>query len=130
MFGAAASLGDERHDIRERLPRLRDKISALESLLGIPADLTGEKDHAAFGDNGIAKAFGRLPPAWMKECMRFHLISPHEAQYFCLRMILSDLASPAVATSETSRHRDGFAQAGNRFPPSIESKRMLFGIMR
>jgi hypothetical protein len=60
MFRAAAGL-HERHDIRERLPRLCDKISALEPLLGIPADLAGEKDHAAFSDDTIAKAFGQLP---------------------------------------------------------------------
>jgi hypothetical protein len=80
MFRAAASFGDKRYDIRERLPRLCDKIPAFEPLLGVPADLAGEKDHAAFGDNAIAKAFGRLPPTRMKECMRLrHLLSPHEA---------------------------------------------------
>jgi len=39
-----------------------------------------------------------------------------------LRMILSDLASPAEASNERTRSWPGFAQAGNRFP--------LFGIMR
>jgi hypothetical protein len=36
-------------------------------------------------------------------------------------MIFSDLPSPAEASSETTKHATGFAQAGNRFP--------LFGIM-
>jgi hypothetical protein len=36
-------------------------------------------------------------------------------------MILSDLASPAEASSHTKFGGQGFAQAGNRFP--------LFGIM-
>jgi hypothetical protein len=38
-----------------------------------------------------------------------------------LRMILSDLPSPAEA---------GFAKAGNRFPSPIEVEDMLFRIMR
>ena len=40
---------------------------------------------------------------------------------FCLRMIFSDLASPAEA---------GFAKAGNRFPSPIKSGTGFFGIMR
>jgi hypothetical protein len=36
-------------------------------------------------------------------------------------MIFSDLTSPAVASRERISDRDGFAQAGNRYP--------LFGIM-
>jgi len=36
-------------------------------------------------------------------------------------MIFSDLASPAEASSETTKPDKGFAQAENRFP--------LFGIM-
>src|SRR6516164_9967492 len=81
MFRAAARLRNERHDIGERLPRLCDKIPALELLLGIPADLAGEKDRAAIGDDAIAKTFGRLPAARMKECMRLrHLLSPHIGQ--------------------------------------------------
>jgi hypothetical protein len=81
MFRAAASLRNKRHDIRERLPCLCDKIPAFEPLLGVPADLAGEKDHAAFGDDAIAKTFGELPATRMKECMRLrHLLSPHEAK--------------------------------------------------
>jgi hypothetical protein len=41
---------------------------------------------------------------------------------FCLRMIFSDLASPAEAATGTTNGSQGFAQAGSRFP--------LFGIMR
>src|SRR6516164_7697522 len=79
MLRATAGLGNERHDIRERLPRLCDKISALETLLGIPADLAGEKNHATLGDGAIAKAFGRFPSTRMKKCVRSgHLLSPHE----------------------------------------------------
>jgi hypothetical protein len=36
-------------------------------------------------------------------------------------MIFSDLAAPAEA---------GFAKAGNRFPPPVESGAGFFGIMR
>jgi hypothetical protein len=36
-------------------------------------------------------------------------------------MIFSDLPSPAEASSQTDQRRQGFAQAGNRYP--------LFGIM-
>jgi len=80
VFGAATGLDNKRHDIRKRLSRLRDKIFALEPLLGIPADLPGEKDRAAFGDDAIAKTFGELPATRMKKCMRSrHLLSPHEA---------------------------------------------------
>jgi hypothetical protein len=39
-----------------------------------------------------------------------------------LRMILSELPSPAEASNETTNRCLGFAQAGNRFLP--------FGIMR
>jgi hypothetical protein len=37
-------------------------------------------------------------------------------------MMFSDLASPAEASSQTTKRAKGFAQAGNRYP--------LFGIMR
>jgi len=37
-------------------------------------------------------------------------------------MIFSDLPSPAEASFRYEKRRDGFAQAGNRYP--------LFGIMR
>jgi hypothetical protein len=40
---------------------------------------------------------------------------------FALRMIFSDLPSPAEA---------GFAKAGNRFPSRIKSGTGFFGIMR
>ncbi|MFY9898663.1 MAG: hypothetical protein WAK67_12810, partial [Xanthobacteraceae bacterium] len=40
----------------------------------------------------------------------------------CLRMILSDLPSPAEASTRLRSSCRGFAQAGNRYP--------LFGIMR
>jgi hypothetical protein len=42
--------------------------------------------------------------------------------FFVWGMALSDLASPAEASSLTGGAAQGFAQAGNRFP--------LFGIMR
>jgi hypothetical protein len=40
---------------------------------------------------------------------------------FWWSMILSDLSSPAEASSHTTDRAEGFAQAGNRYP--------LFGIM-
>ena len=43
-------------------------------------------------------------------------------QLFVLRMIFSDLPSPAEALIHTRGRCQGFAQAGNRYP--------LFGIMR
>jgi len=45
-------------------------------------------------------------------------------------MIFSDLASPAEASSLTTQPAKGFAQAGNRFPPRINSGAGFFGIMR
>jgi hypothetical protein len=42
-------------------------------------------------------------------------------QTFVWSMILSDLPSPAEASSKTTNRAKGFAQAGNRYP--------LFGIM-
>jgi hypothetical protein len=46
-------------------------------------------------------------------------------------MILSDLPSPAEASTGAPEHCPGFAQAGNRFPPSDQSPRAsFFGIMR
>jgi hypothetical protein len=45
----------------------------------------------------------------------------HASLTLWLRMILSDLPSPAEASNERTRRWLGFAQAGNRFP--------LFGIM-
>jgi len=47
-----------------------------------------------------------------------------------LRMIFSDLPSPAEAASETTSRATGFAQAGNRYPPRIKSGAGFFGIMR
>jgi hypothetical protein len=44
-------------------------------------------------------------------------------------MIFSDLASPAEASSPTKNIADGFAQAGNRFPPRIACGAGFFGIM-
>jgi hypothetical protein len=44
-------------------------------------------------------------------------------------MIFSDLPSPAEATNEHEACVEGFAQAGNRFPPRIKSGTGSFGIM-
>jgi hypothetical protein len=44
-------------------------------------------------------------------------------------MIFSDLASPADASSRTTKAAKGFAQAGNRFPPRIKCGAGFFGIM-
>ena len=60
---------DERDDVRQRLARLRDKILAVEFLLGIPADLAGEKNHAAFGGDAVGKAL-RLFSSFADEEMR------------------------------------------------------------
>jgi hypothetical protein len=46
-----------------------------------------------------------------------------------LSMIFSDLASPAEAPTGTTSGTRGFAQAGNRYPPRIESGASFFGIM-
>jgi hypothetical protein len=46
-----------------------------------------------------------------------------------LRMIFSDLASPAEASSRRAIRSKGFAQAGNRYPPRIKSGAGFFGIM-
>jgi hypothetical protein len=48
---------------------------------------------------------------------------------YCLSMIFSDLASPAVASAERLGRLHGFAQAGNRYPPRIKSGAGFFGIM-
>src|SRR5215469_705879 len=76
MVSAAAGFADEGDDIGKRLPRLRDKIPALEFLLGIPADLTGEKNDAALGGDAVAEALGRFPLARMKECMGLGHLHP------------------------------------------------------
>jgi len=47
-----------------------------------------------------------------------------------LRMILSDLPSPAEASNQPASGGRGFAQAGNRRPPRIKSGAGFFGIMR
>jgi hypothetical protein len=44
-------------------------------------------------------------------------------------MIFSDLPSPAEASSRTTERANGFAQAGNRFPPRIKCGAGFFGIM-
>jgi hypothetical protein len=45
-------------------------------------------------------------------------------------MIFSDLASPAEASSHSDKPTEGFAKAGNRFPPRIKCGAGFFGIMR
>ncbi len=47
-----------------------------------------------------------------------------------LRVIFSDLPSPAEALNQDSGLIRGFAQAGNRFPPRIKSVAGFFGITR
>jgi hypothetical protein len=44
-------------------------------------------------------------------------------------MIFSDLPSPAEAPSHTNEPKQGFAQAGNRYPPRIKCGAGFFGIM-
>jgi hypothetical protein len=44
-------------------------------------------------------------------------------------MIRSDLPSPAEASRENISRYDGFAQAGNRFPPRIKSGAGFFRVM-
>jgi hypothetical protein len=45
-------------------------------------------------------------------------------------MISSDLPSPAEAPSQMTKPVCGFAQAGNRFSPSIQPGTGWFGIVR
>jgi hypothetical protein len=45
-------------------------------------------------------------------------------------MILSDLPSPAEASGRVKNAGQGFAQAGNRYPPRIKSGAGFFGITR
>ena len=44
-------------------------------------------------------------------------------------MIFSDLPSPGEASGQNDGLCEGFAQAGNRFPPRIKSGAGFFGIM-
>jgi hypothetical protein len=44
-------------------------------------------------------------------------------------MIFSDLPSPAEASSQNDKPCEGFAQAGNRYPPRIKSAAGFFAIM-
>jgi len=44
-------------------------------------------------------------------------------------MMFSDLPSPAEASSQTMNRSEGFAQAGNRYPPRIKCGAGFFGIM-
>jgi hypothetical protein len=46
-----------------------------------------------------------------------------------MSMIFSDLPTPAEALVHTTRTCQGFAQAGNRFPPWIKSGAGFFGII-
>jgi len=48
---------------------------------------------------------------------------------YCLSMIFSDLAWPAVASAERLGRLHGFAQAGNRCSLRIKSEAGFFGIM-
>jgi hypothetical protein len=58
---------------------------------------------------------------WVEPSFRFSLL---------LRMIFSDLASPAEASTRVHSRYRGFAQAGNRQPPSDRCPRAgFFGIM-
>jgi hypothetical protein len=58
------------------------------------------------------------------------MLNSHFALAYCLRMIFSDLPSPAEARHWDKTRRHGFAQAGNRHPPSDQSPRAsFFGIM-
>src|ERR1700720_4651988 len=66
----AAGLGHQRHDVRQSLARLRDKIRAVEFLLRIPADLAGEEHHAAFGGDAVGKAFRLFPVFRMQKLVR------------------------------------------------------------
>src|SRR5205814_1459893 len=51
-------------------------------------------------------------------------------RHFSLRMIFSDLPTPAEASVHTMALCQGFAQAGNRCPPRINCGAGFFGIMR
>jgi hypothetical protein len=79
----------------------------------------------------VATAMPKLPlagsRAMIEKVMRGSLkqndvsSNRHPALAFCRSMILSDLPSPAEASSQATSGAKGFAQAGNRYP--------LFGIM-
>jgi hypothetical protein len=53
----------------------------------------------------------------------------HPALVYCWSMIISDLPSPAEASSQTTIRAKGFAQAGNRYPSRITCGTGFFGIM-
>ena len=76
MLRLAAGFRDQRHDVGERLTRLRDEIVALEYLLGVPADLAGEENEAAFGRNAVGEAFGLFPGARVEEVVEAQSLTP------------------------------------------------------
>src|SRR5580692_12543419 len=75
MLGPAAGFGNQRHDVGQGLARLRDKIRAVEFLLGIPADLAGEEHHAAFGHDAVGKALWLFPVMRVEELMWLRHVS-------------------------------------------------------
>ena len=56
VLDLAAGFFDQGRDIRKRLVRLRDEVTALEFLLRVPADLAGQEHHAPFGNDAVGEA--------------------------------------------------------------------------
>ena len=52
------------------LARLGDKIVTVELLLPVPADLAGEKDYAAFGNDAVGETLRLFPSSGMKRLVR------------------------------------------------------------
>ena len=56
MLRPAARLADDGDDVLERLADLGDEVQAFELLVGVPADLSGDEDHAALGGDAVRVA--------------------------------------------------------------------------
>ncbi len=67
---------DHGQNILERLAHLADEVVGFEFLIGIPADLPADKQHAPLADHPVGVTFGRFPAIWVHiHCWHIGLLS-------------------------------------------------------
>src|SRR5580704_14212890 len=67
MLRLAAGFGHQSNNVLQCLTHLCDKIRAVEMLLGVPADLTGQKYRAPFRGDAVGKTSRLFPMSGMKK---------------------------------------------------------------
>ena len=120
MVGCPAGLGKNDENVLQRLLELRDQVLAMEPLLIVPADLTGDEHHASGGDDDSVGVSDRGSPTLRKQYR--HRPPRFEAPMTLRRRRLYAMHSHAHPSAAAWRYLP--SDPSNQSPPALKSRAM------